>query len=164
METSLLIWQGVLFESQRFKVRKLVEELKRCFKCQRVRHTALGCKEIHNICLNCTGAHSGKDCDKSSCDHKCILCLKVKLKPNHAVWDKYCPSMLAKKKRKEDRCPDSRYKFFSMKEDWTWERREDTVDNMGSVLEAGSRREVGRGGVAEQGRRDEGSRIGDGTG
>jgi hypothetical protein len=50
MEASLLIQQGILFESQRFKVGKLLEELKRCFRCQRVGHTMLGCKEIYNIC------------------------------------------------------------------------------------------------------------------
>jgi hypothetical protein len=60
--------------------------------------------------------------------------------------------MLAEKKKKDDRCPDSRYKFFPTKEDWTWERREAAVDNLGSVLGTGSRREVGTGGAAEQGR------------
>jgi hypothetical protein len=152
LEASLLIRHGVLFESQRFKVRKLLEEPKRCFRCQRIGHTAAGCKEIHDICPNCAGAHAGKDCDKSPRDYKCTVCLKAKLRSNHAVWDKECPSMLAEKKKKAERSLDSSYKFFPTKEEWTWERREDWAGNMGSVREAGSRREAWRGGEAEQGR------------
>jgi hypothetical protein len=53
LEASLLIRHGILFESQRFKVRKLLEEPKRCFRCQRIGHTVAGCKEIHDICPNC---------------------------------------------------------------------------------------------------------------
>ena len=34
LEASLLIKHGVLLESQRFRVRKLIEEPKRCYKCQ----------------------------------------------------------------------------------------------------------------------------------
>jgi hypothetical protein len=47
--------------------------------------------------------------------------------------------MLAEKKKKAERSPDSSYKFFPTKEEWTWERREDWAGNTGSVREAGSR-------------------------
>ena len=114
---------------------------------------ATGCKEIHDICPNCAGAHSGKECDKPLCEYKCINCLKAKLRANHAVWDKDCPSMLAEKKKKAERSPDSSYKFYLMKEEWTWERRDGVSDNGGTVLTAGPSKEVERNGVAEQGRR-----------
>ena len=65
LEASLLIQQGIIVEGQRFKVRKLMEEPKRCFKCQQLGHMATGCKEIHEICSNCTGAHTGRECDKT---------------------------------------------------------------------------------------------------
>ena len=152
LEASLLIKQGVLFESQRFKVRKLIDEPKRCYKCQRVGHTATGCKEIHDICPNCAEAHAGKDCDRPPRDYRCINCLKAKLKLSHAVWDKECPSMLAEKKKKAERSPDSSYKYYPTKEEWTWERREGPGDNTGSVLAAGPRRATGIGGAARQGR------------
>ena len=69
---------------------------------------------------------------------------------NHAVWDKECPSILAEKEKKAERSPDSSYKFYLTKEEWTWERREGTADNTGSVLAAGPRQETGRSGAAEQ--------------
>src|SRR5271156_1912078 len=124
LEASLLIQQGVIVEGQRFKVRKLMEEPKRCFKCQQLGHMATGCKEIHEICSNCAGAHAGSECDKTPDKYKCINCLKAKRPSNPASWDRECPSMSEEKKKKAERDPDSKYRFFPTEEDWTWERKD----------------------------------------
>jgi hypothetical protein len=99
LEASLLIRHGVIIEGQRFRVRKMMEEPRRCFKCQRMGHMASGCKEIHEICPNCSGAHAGKECSKQPKKFRCINCIKAKLPAGHAVWDRDCPSMLEERKR-----------------------------------------------------------------
>jgi hypothetical protein len=127
----------------------MLDDPKKCFKCQRLGHTATRCKEIHNICPNCAGAHAGNDCDKNPHDYKCINCLKARLPLNHAVWDKECPSMLSERKKKADRNPDSKYKFFPMKEEWTWERKEDRTGNAGTSMEEGQRKDASGGRSAD---------------
>ena len=135
LEASLLICHGVIIEGQRFRVRKMLEEPRRCFKCQRTGHMAAGCKEIHEICPNCSGAHAGKDCSKQPKDFRCINCIKAKLPAGHAVWDRNCSSMLEARKKIAERSPESRYKFFPTEEDWTWERKEDSKDDSGAGQE-----------------------------
>jgi len=135
LEASLLIQQGVIVEGQRFKVRKLMEEPKRCFKCQQLGHMATGCKEIHEICSNCAGAHAGSECDKTPDKYKCINCLKAKRPSNHASWDRECPSMSEEKKKKAERDPDSKYRFFPTEEDWTWERKDRPGPGPGAAAE-----------------------------
>ena len=131
-------------EGQRFRARKMLEEPKRCYRCQRLGHTATGCKEIHEICPNCAGAHGGKDCDRTPDKYKCVNCLKAKLKSNHAVWDRDCPSMQEERRKKAERDPNSRYKFFPTEEEWTWERVEEVSTN--TVTATGTRAGYGTGG------------------
>jgi len=59
---------------------------------------ASGCKEIHEICPNCSGAHAGKECSKQPKEFRCINCIKAKLPAGDAVWDRDCPSMLEERK------------------------------------------------------------------
>ena len=61
--------------------------------------------------------------------------------------------MLAEKKKKAERSPDSSYKFFLTKEEWTWERRDGVSENGGTALTVGPSKEVERNGAAEQRRR-----------
>lgn len=130
----------------------MLDDPKRCFKCQHMGHMATSCKEIHDICPNCAGAHSGNECNKSPHDYKCINCLKAKLPLNHAVWDKECPSMHMERKKITERNPDNKYKFFPTKEDWKWERKLEVTDNVGSSADASQRKEVSGGRTSDQGR------------
>jgi hypothetical protein len=151
MAASLLIRDGVILEGQRFRVRKMLEEPKRCYKCQRLGHTATGCKEIHEICPNCAGAHSGKDCDRTPDKYRCANCLKARLKPNHAVWDRDCPSMQEERRKKAERDPSSKYKFFPTEEEWTWERKDDDTIKTSTASGANAGYGTGGGRTADHG-------------
>ena len=151
MEASLLIRHGVIVEGQRFRVRKMLEEPKRCYKCQRLGHTATGCKEIHEICPNCAGAHMGEVCDRTPDKYKCVNCLKAKLKSNHAVWDRDCPSMQEERRKRAERDPNSKYKFFPTEEEWTWERKDEGSTRTGMATGANAGYGTGGGRAADHG-------------
>jgi hypothetical protein len=55
-----ILKDGLVIEGCRLQARKLEEEPKRCFKCQKfsTRHTAANCQEITDWCPNCAGPHS----------------------------------------------------------------------------------------------------------
>ena len=74
---SKAIQQGIIVEGQRFKVKKLEELPRRCFKCQRIGHLANICRDISVICPNCAGAHAGSECVVSSDKYRCINCSKA---------------------------------------------------------------------------------------
>jgi hypothetical protein len=109
-------------------------------------------QDVKKFTMSVPMAHTSNDCDKNLHNYKCINCLKARLPSNHAVWDKECPSMLSERKKKADRNPDSMYKFFPTKEEWTWERKEDSTGNAGTSTEVGQRMDARGGRSADQGR------------
>ena len=124
IDACTLIQQGTIIAGQRFQVKKLEDLPRRCFKCQRIGHLASKCVEIHEVCPLCAGAHIGDQCKSLPANYRCINCMKAKLPSNHAAWDRNCPSMVAEKKKRDARNPDSRYKYFPSKEEWTWTRKQ----------------------------------------
>ena len=132
IDACTLIQQGVIIAGQRFQVKKLEDLPRRCFKCQRIGHLASKCVEIHEVCPLCAGAHIGDQCKSLPANYRCINCTKAKLPSNHAAWDRNCPSMVEKKKR-DVRNPDSRYKYFPSKEEWTWARKQGYGDEGGDT-------------------------------
>ena len=124
LDACTMIQQGIIIEGHRYQAKKLEELPKRCFKCQRIGHMASKCIEIHEVCPFCAGAHAGDQCKVSPDSYRCINCTKAKRPANHAVWDRACPSMFEEKKKRDLRNPDSQYKYFPTKEEWTWTRRQ----------------------------------------
>lgn len=123
-DASKAIQRGVIVAGQRFKAKKMEELPRRCFKCQRFGHMASRCKEISVICPNCAGAHAGDTCSMTTDKFRCINCSKAGKPANHAVWDWACPSLEDARKKKAAKNPDSGYRFFPTKEEWTWAKRD----------------------------------------
>ena len=142
IDACTMIQQGIIIEGQRHHVKKLDEVPIRCFKCQRIGHMASKCIEIHEVCPYCAGAHTGDQCKASPASYRCINCTKAKRPANHAVWDHNCPSMAEEKKRCDSRNPDSQYKYFPTKEEWTWTKKqgydEEEVESGAKNAESGS--------------------------
>ena len=78
---------------------------------------------------------------------------KAKRPANHASWDRDCPSMSAEKKKKAEKDPDSKYRFFPTEEDWTWERKDTPGVGMGAAMGRNTVHEEATGyeGAAERG-------------
>lgn len=133
IDACTFIQQGVIIAGQRFQVKKLEELPRRCFKCQRIGHLANKCVEIHEVCPLCAGAHAGDQCKSLPANHRCINCTKAKLPSNHAAWDRNCPAMAAEKKKRDARNPDSQYKYFPSKEEWTWAKKQGYGDDGGDM-------------------------------
>ncbi|KAF8817604.1 hypothetical protein BYT27DRAFT_7008846, partial [Phlegmacium glaucopus] len=119
-EASKIIQRGIIVEGQRMRARKLEEEPRRCFKCQQFGHMAAKCKVDHEVCPNCAGKHQSGQCDKTRVDFQCANCTKVKLKADHAAWDRACPRYAEEKRKVKGRDPGSQYMYFPAEEEWTW--------------------------------------------
>jgi len=109
-----IIRDGLLVESQRLRARKLEEEPKRCFKCQRLNpgHKAAECPSKVDVCPNCAGDHVGSQCSATEGEFSCASCKANGKKHNHAAWDKACTSVIAEKAIMRTRNPAMRYKYF----------------------------------------------------
>ena len=58
-----------------------------CYKCQEFGHSATNCSN-KQICPNCGGNHTSKDCTESTV--KCVNCVKKKVDSNHRAFDRKC--------------------------------------------------------------------------
>ena len=122
-----ILKNGIVIEGSRLQARKLEEEPKRCFKCQKfsAKHTAANCSEITNWCPNCAGPHSVDECRvKNRNEYACIGCRSKKLPDHHAAWDRRCPSYVEEKTKIQNRHPEYDYKYYLSDEPWTWERKQ----------------------------------------
>jgi hypothetical protein len=126
-----MIQRGVIVEGQRYQVKKLEDLPRRCFKCQCIGHMASKCVKIHEVCPLCAGAHSSDQCKALPASYRCINCTKAKKSSNHAAWDRSCPSMAMEKKKRDARNPDSQYKYFPSKEEWTWTKKQGYEEEAG---------------------------------
>jgi hypothetical protein len=75
-----ILKNGLVMEGSHLQARKLEEEPKWCFKCQKftTKHTTANCQEITCWCPNCAGPHSADDCqvtDRSK--FSCIGCRSI---------------------------------------------------------------------------------------
>ena len=128
-----ILKDGLVIEGCRLQARKLEEEPKRCFKCQKLstRHTAANCQEITDWCSNCAGPHSVDDCrvtDRSK--FACAGCRSVGAPDQHAAWDKRCPAYTQEKARILGCHPEYEYRYYITNEPWTWERKQDISETV----------------------------------
>lgn len=68
-----------------YKVRPFVANPIRCFRCQKLGHTSLGCNAKEK-CLICSKEHNRKDCNATPEQYKCANC-----RGNHVANSKQCP-------------------------------------------------------------------------
>src|SRR5271155_67219 len=117
-----ILKNGIVIEGSRLQARKLEEEPKRCFKCQKfsTKHMAANCSEIANWCPNCAGPQSADECRvKNRNGYACIGCRSKKLPDHHAAWDRRCPSYVEEKAKIQDRHLEYNYKYYLSDKPWT---------------------------------------------
>ena len=85
------IRNGVIIAGKRVWVRKLLQEPRRCLKCQKIgtTHITAECKQDHNTCGNCGGNHRTAECEiRDPAQYKCANCNEME----HVAWDRHCPT------------------------------------------------------------------------
>jgi len=128
--TNDILMCGAVVFNQRLKTRKLEEEPKRCYKCQRLNpgHKAAECPSKHDICPNCAKEHVGSRCTVHEEGYACATCKNLGRPHQHAAWAKACPSIIAEKEKMRARNPGMRYKYFPTDDYSTQVPRDDKDD------------------------------------
>lgn len=114
---NILIEKGTVIEHRRADTRKMLDEVLRCMKCQRLNpgHKAANCPSQHDVCATCAGHHRTLQCPNKE-KHRCANCVT----DGHPAWSKNCPSYLRKLKEMINRNPENRYKYFVTADTKTW--------------------------------------------
>ena len=165
-----ILKKGLIVEGSRLQTRKLEEEPRRCFKCQKfsTTHTAADCSEITHWCPNCAKPHSVDECRvKNRSEYACIGCRSKGIPDQHAAWDKKCPSYVGEKAKILERHPEYQYKFYLTSESWTWERKHDNKNSTekwtGNTYEGRRTDPLWKNNAARRNDNGWGQRIGTGT-
>ncbi|KZP20755.1 hypothetical protein FIBSPDRAFT_741784, partial [Athelia psychrophila] len=108
-----LIRKGLYIGGRSNKARKVISEVQRCFKCQRLnpRHVANTCPCKHEVCEYCGENHRAGVCEKRGGDpaeHWCANCKEH----GHGARDRLCPAMQAATKSANIKAPENMFKYF----------------------------------------------------
>ncbi|KZP17204.1 hypothetical protein FIBSPDRAFT_661585, partial [Athelia psychrophila] len=108
-----LIRQGFYVGGRNNKTRKVISEVQRCFKCQRLnpQHVASTCPCKHEVCEYCGENHRSVACEKRGGDpaeHWCANCKEH----GHGAINRLCPSMQKATKSSNARAPENMFKYF----------------------------------------------------
>ncbi|TDL13811.1 hypothetical protein BD410DRAFT_704868, partial [Rickenella mellea] len=112
---------GAYIKGKKIWACKLLQEPKRCLKCQRVGsdHLANDCKLEHDICGNCGEKHRTNTCTTLDPNHYyCVNCKHH----GHAAWDRLCPKFMEISTCFLARNPTNKYRFFPTNSPDTWEQ------------------------------------------
>lgn len=125
-EANRILRDGIYICGKKLWARKNISEPKRCLKCQQlgVRHYAVDCKSIHDVCGSCASIHhNSKQCNITDPDR--LYCVNCKTW-GHASWDRSCPTFLREKKRLAERQPELKYRYYPQQDDpSSWELLEE---------------------------------------
>lgn len=152
---NLAIRNGLVIEGKKISARKLMQDPKRCLKCQAIgkNHMAANCPNPTDICGTCGDNHRTVSCNVRIGElgkYRCVNCNST----GHAAWDRLCPTFLAKCKRFDLYHPENQLKYYLRVDDpSTWEKLEEprfSTESKGSGDGEGL-------GVGTGGRRDEDS-------
>ncbi|EIW53563.1 uncharacterized protein TRAVEDRAFT_75838, partial [Trametes versicolor FP-101664 SS1] len=117
------IRNGLNIEGKTVSVRKLLQEPRRCLRCQKFNpaHLAADCTVKDEICGTCAGAHRTADCTVTEhMRRRCVNCDTT----GHASWDRDCPEFIEKFEKLSARQPGNWYRFFPTADPRTWEMLE----------------------------------------
>ncbi|KZP18037.1 hypothetical protein FIBSPDRAFT_745967, partial [Athelia psychrophila] len=108
-----LIRQGLYAGGRSNQTRKVISEVQRCFKCQRLnpRHVANTCPCKHEICEYCGENHRSAGCERRGGDpaeHWCANCKEH----GHGASDRLCPAMQRAMTAANARAPENMFKYF----------------------------------------------------
>ena len=110
---------GVVIEGKHCRTRKLLQEPKRCVKCQSYGHFARECKARTDTCARCAREHRTMDAACKAGGEHPLRCANCK-KEGHGAADRVCEVYQAKLKAIRARDPDSRYRLFPTNDPKTW--------------------------------------------
>lgn len=127
-DANSILRDGIIIMGSRMRARKLEEDPKRCFKCQRVNpgHIAAQCPSPAQVCPNCAKEHTGIQCKATRGEFSCASCKAMGLKHAHAAWDKACPTMVDERVALRKKILENQYKYWPVEgKEWTWAKAED---------------------------------------
>jgi hypothetical protein len=123
------IQHSLFVEGKQVSARKLLAELIRCLRCQRigVNHIAAVCTH-GDVCARCGEAHRTDTC---RADHKSRGCSNCKAEKRqhwgHGAADRHCPVFVGKLQFALERNPEAKYKYFPTDNPSTWEHTDTTA-------------------------------------
>jgi hypothetical protein len=120
------IENGIFVEGKKVYARKLLQEPKRCLKCQTMdtNHIAAECKSIHDVCARCGAQHKTSVCEVQ--DQAAFRCSNCKGE-GHGAADRRCPHFIDRLTRIQKLNPEHKYKYFPTSDPKTWETK-DSMD------------------------------------
>ncbi|EIN05378.1 hypothetical protein PUNSTDRAFT_36080, partial [Punctularia strigosozonata HHB-11173 SS5] len=100
--------------------RRMMKELIRCHKCQRVGlHMGASCREEKETCGTCgSNEHKTTECPNAE-DTNNHFCANCKEK-GHAAWSRACPTFIRKNREYQEKYPENNYKYFVTDDPSTW--------------------------------------------
>ncbi|KAI0671293.1 hypothetical protein C8Q78DRAFT_933533, partial [Trametes maxima] len=109
-------------EGKTVSVRKLLQEPRRCLRCQKYSpaHLAASCSAKDETCGTCAGPHRTADCTVADTAYMQRFCVNCNEK-GHASWDRDCPAFAEALDKLSARSPDNWYRFFPTADPRTWE-------------------------------------------
>lgn len=117
------IQNGIFIEGKKVYARKLLQEPKRCLKCQTMdtNHIAAECKSTHDICARCGDQHKTAVCEVR--DQAAFRCSNCKGE-GHGAADRRCPYFIDKLARIQKSNPEHKYRFFPTSDPKSWEMKD----------------------------------------
>ena len=116
------IRNGVIIAGKRVWARKLLQEPRRCLKCQKIgaMHIAAECEQDHNTCGNCGRNHCTAECEiRDPAQYKRANCKEM----GHTAWDRHCPTFTRANAHFNARHPVNSYRYYPTTLDPTsWEQ------------------------------------------
>ena len=113
---------GLIIVGKRVWARKLLQEPRRCLKCQKMgtSHIATECKQDKETCGSCGNDHHTAECTITDpFQYSCVNCNEK----GHAAWDRQCPSFIKSNAAFNARHPENGYRYFPTAMDPTsWEQ------------------------------------------
>ena len=105
------ITAGVKINQHRSRVRKLLQEPRRCAKCQIFTngHFAADCKQTHDTCAKCSKEHCTEHCNITNPIF--FFCSNCQA-PGHATFDRLCPTFLQLKEQYDNWYPSNRFIYL----------------------------------------------------
>lgn len=117
------IENGIFIEGKKVYARKLLQEPKRCLKCQTMdtNHIAAECKSIHDVCARCGNQHKTVTCEvHDQAEFRCSNCKGE----GHGAADRRCPYFIDKLTRIQKLNPEHKYRYFPTSDPKTWETKD----------------------------------------
>lgn len=115
-----MIREGLYIAGKKVWARKLIQEPRRCLKCQKLGagHLAANCPQKTETCGTCAQDHRTEACQVSEQSrYRCTNCQE----DGHATWDRQCPTFLTSTKNHISKNPENKYRYFPTNDPGTWE-------------------------------------------